>query len=232
MDAKKAKEILDNVVGQIFGYQNPFTLEQAMNKFAFDIRLPQQVYDSTTNEITWAQSTNPVKFIAQKNVMKRNEVDEWMLPKKKVENLQDVLEIWTETNFTTTERQADSVDIAECDSVYHCQNMYRSTDLLYSKNVLFSDGGNNLENIIASQRSNTSTFCIRIEDSTQCSNSCNVIGSGKITNCLFVQDCYDLFECMFCSHLSGKKYCIANMQFEEEEYFKLKKEVIHWALAP
>lgn len=27
----------------------------------------------------------------------------------------------------------------------------------------------------------------------------------------------------FCSHIANKKYCIANMQFEEEEYFEIKK---------
>ncbi len=43
MDATKAKEIADKIVGQIFGFQNPYSLEQFINKFAFDVRLPQQV---------------------------------------------------------------------------------------------------------------------------------------------------------------------------------------------
>ena len=62
MDATQAKEILDKIIGQIFGYQNPLTLEQAMTKFAFDLRLPQQVYDGTTNESTWASSINPTRL--------------------------------------------------------------------------------------------------------------------------------------------------------------------------
>lgn len=41
MDSKIAQATLDKIIGQIFGYQNPFTLEQFQAKYAFDVRLPQ-----------------------------------------------------------------------------------------------------------------------------------------------------------------------------------------------
>ena len=230
MDTHVAKKTLDKIIGQIFGYQNPLTLEQAMAKFAFDIRLPQQVYDSTTNEPTWAASVNPTRFISLSNMKKRIAVDDWMLPPKKLTTLQEVIDAWAETNYTTTERQIESSDVWESDSVYNSENVYRSIDVSRSKNVLFSDGIMDSEYIAAGQRSNTSNYCIRVEDSQNCSNSFNVIWSNKITNCMLVQDCFDLYECMFCSHIAGKKYCIANIQFEEEEYMKLKREVVQWVL--
>ena len=31
--------------------------------------------------------------------------------------------------------------------------------------------------------------------------------------------------------IANKKYCIANMQFEEEEYFEIKKTIISWILS-
>ena len=40
MTSQEAKIVLDKIVGQIFGYQNPYTLEQFAEKFAFDVRLP------------------------------------------------------------------------------------------------------------------------------------------------------------------------------------------------
>lgn len=49
-----------------------------------------------------------------------------------------------------------------------------------------------------------------------------------ISNSLFIQDSNSLHECMFCSHIANKRYCIANMQFEKEEYFAIKKQVIDW----
>lgn len=43
MDEVAAKELVDRIIGQIFGFQNPLTLEQVKEKFAFDIRLPHEV---------------------------------------------------------------------------------------------------------------------------------------------------------------------------------------------
>ncbi|HUP26286.1 MAG TPA: hypothetical protein VM124_01405 [Candidatus Limnocylindrales bacterium] len=230
MDAAAAKQTLDKIVGQIFGYQNPLSLDQAMQKFAFDVRLPQQVYDSTTNEPTWAQSTNPSKFITMENAHSRSGVDDWLIPKRPLNSLQDILAAWADTNFMATERQLESSNVSESDNIYNSQNVYRSLDINQSKNVLFSDAANNSEFVVACQRSNALSFCIRVEDSKQCSNSFNVIWSAKVANCLFVQDCYDLTDCMFCSHITSKQFCIANMQYEETEYRKLKELVVRWIL--
>ena len=73
MNKDVAQEILDKVVGTVFGYKNPLNLEQAMQKFAFDLRLPQQVYDSVDGSATWAISVNPSKFISLDNVRKYGE---------------------------------------------------------------------------------------------------------------------------------------------------------------
>lgn len=230
MDATKAQEILDKIVGQVFGFQNPFTLEQFINKFAFDVRLPQQVYDTTTNKLTWAQSVNPKRFITMENAWARQDAGGWDLPKKQLNNIQDILEAWNEVNLTATERFIDSTNVAESDNTYFSENVYRCLDVHRSKNIIISDTVLDSEFVAASQRSNTSSFCIRLEDSKECANSFSVSWSGSITNSLFLHDCKDVSDSMFCSHLSGKRFCIANMQFEEEEYKKLKDIVIRWIL--
>ena len=58
MNAEQAKDILDKVVGAVFGYQNPLSLEQAMQKFAFDLRLPQKVYDKNTHKYNSKSTQN------------------------------------------------------------------------------------------------------------------------------------------------------------------------------
>ena len=75
-------------------------------------------------------------------------------------------------------------------------------------------------------------FCIRTDDSKDCSNSYNIICCNKISNSLFIQDCFNLYECMFCSHIAAKRFCIANMQFEEQEYYEIKNKIIEWILNP
>lgn len=225
MNEQAAKEILDKVVGVVFGYQNPLTLEQAKEKFAFDLHLPQEVYDSFSQKPTWASSINPSQFIALDNPRAR---EEWMLPKRQLNSLEDIITAWAETNYTTTERQIDSLNIAKSDGIYRSENVYNSCDIRNSKNILFCESGDSYEYVVAGSRSTASSFCIRVEDSQLCTSSFNVIWSNKVSNSFFIQDCYDVMDCMFCSHISGKRFCIANMQFTEEEYNKLKQQVIQW----
>lgn len=232
MNPDTAKQIVDKVVGQVFGYQNPLSLDQVLAKFAFDIRLPQQVYDIATNEPTWAQSVNPSKFIKFENTHNPQIRQEGFYdrPKRPINSIEDILGYWAETNEMSAERYLDSLNVAESDDVRHSENVFRSQNIENSKNIVFTDGAVNTEFIVASQRCQSSTFCIRLEDSGECSNSFSVTWSNKISNSLFIQDCANMQDCMFCSHMNSKQYCIANMQFTEEEYKHYRDMVIRWIL--
>lgn len=230
MNNKEALEKANKIFANIFGRKNPYTLEELLSKFAFDIKLPQKVMDSLTSKETWAESVNPSKFITQKNMELYDKQHGWMQKKKEVNSLEDVLKYWKKINYTTTERVYDSENVHKSDTIYRSENVHRSVDCRECKNILFSDGCVNSEFILGCQRTATSNFCIRVDDSGGCINSYNVICSAKISNSFFIQDSKDLDECMFCSHISNRKYCISNMQFEEEEYFEIKKEIINWIL--
>lgn len=230
MTQEQAKQVLDKIIEHISGFKNPYSLEEFLQKFAFDVRLPQIVHDSTTGEQTWAQSINPAKFITMANARKRNDIDEWMLPKRPFNSMEDILAAWNEINFTTTERFIESEHFSESDNVYNSQYVYRSQDIHRSKYVIFSDAILDSEYVAAGQRSNHVTYSARVEDSKNVSNSFSVSWSGKITNGLFIHDCYDIYESIFCSHLAGKKFCVANVQLEEDEYREVKKKVIQWML--
>lgn len=230
MGDPKLLEILEKVSGTVFGFKNPFTPEQFMQKFAFDVRLPKQTTDSTTGETTWAQSLAASKYMTIDNIRKKSGETDWIMPKKAINELHDILAAWQENNFMATERKIESINVHESDNVYFSDTVYRSQDIQRSKNIAFCDSIQDSEYVTASQRSGNINFCIRVEDSNTCSNSFGLIWCNKVSNSLFLQDCYDMFECMFCSHMSGRKFCIANMQFEEEEYFKIKKMVVEWVL--
>ncbi len=227
MNTIEAKQILDKVVGQVFGYQNPLSLEQAMQKFAFDVRMPQQVFDSTDNSISWAQSVNPTRFIRMENARAANSDPR---PARKLEGIQDVLAAWNEINYTTTERLLESTNCAESDNITHSENVFRSQDIRRSKNILFSDNLSNCEFVVASQGGSNDAFCIRMNDSNTVSNSFEISWCTKINNCLFIHDCGDMQDSMFCTNMRGGRFCIANMQFEEAEYRRLRDEVVRWIL--
>jgi hypothetical protein len=230
MNEEKVLEIINKIFKGVFNENNSFPLDNLLERYAFDIKLPKQVYDSTTNEITWADSINSGRYITNNNMELRDKESGWMLPKQNINNLEELISIWNTINLTTTERVYDSINVVKSDTIYRCENVYQSTDCRDSKNIIYSDSCSNSDFILASQRSDTCNFCIRCDDSKDCSNSYNVICSSKISNSLFIQDCFDLYECMFCSHIASKRFCIANMQFDEKEYYDIKKLIIEWIL--
>ena len=196
---------------------------------AFDIKLPQKVYDSTTNEPTWASSANPVKFVSFENSIKLPP-EYWEKPTRPINSIVDLLGFWAETNVMASERYLDSINVAESDDVRHSENVYRSQNIEGSKNIVFVDGARDAEFLVASQRSQASNFCIRLEDSGECSNSFNVQWSTKITNSMFIQNCANMQDSMFCSHLNSKRFYIANMQYSETDYKRIKDMVVRWIL--
>lgn len=230
MNEELAKQILDKTVETVFGFQNPLSLEQARQKFAFDRRLPQQVTDSVDGVATWSSAKNASKYITLDNMNKRGAEDDWLLPPRQFNSIDDVIAAWAETNYTATERAVDSVNIAKSDNIMGSENIYNSFDMRKSKNILFTEGGQDLEYIVGGFSSSTSSFCIRVEESQLCTNSFSVNWSAKISNSFFMQDCYDCMDCMFCSHISGKRFCIANVQVDEATYRKLREEVVRWIL--
>ncbi len=225
-----ALEIINKIFKMVFDIDNPFTLDQILEKFAFDVNLPKQVNDTITKEVTWADTITSQRFVTQKNMEQIDSKDGWMQPKIELNNLQELMDAWHKINLTTTEREMDSINVLKSDATYNSENVYRSTNTTKSKNVVFCDSCDASEYILASQRTTTSNFVIRTDDSQNCSNCYNVIYSNKVSNSFFIQDCFNLHECMFCSHIANKKYCIANMQFEEDEYREIKKAIISWIL--
>lgn len=221
---KLANQIFQN----IFNRDNPYTLNELRSKFAFDIELPTVVKDGTTGETTYTAAPNAKKFITNTASENWNGGKGWMREKRPIAGLKDLLEIWHEINYTTTERVYDSENVSESDPIYNSVNVFCSTNCGECKNIIFCDGTYNSENSIACRRSTNVQNCIRADDSNTCSNSYNVICSGKISNSMFIQDASNLHECIFCSHISNHEYCIVNMQFEKSEYEFLKSKIIEW----
>ena len=80
MNEEKTLEIVNKIFNSIFDENNKYNLDEILEHFAFDIKLPKQVNDSITNEITWADSINNKKFITNDNMIKIDTEKGWMLP--------------------------------------------------------------------------------------------------------------------------------------------------------
>lgn len=230
MNDKQCKSIIDEIFMEIFEQKCTLNLEQILSEFAFDIKLPNKVIDAVDGKETWASSINSNKYISQENMIKYENYKGWIRPKIEVNSLDEILKLWNKINYTTTERNYDSINVAKSDTIYSCENVYRSQDCRECKNIIFTDGCGSSEYVLACQRSSNLSYCIRVDDSNNCSNSYSVICSSKISNSFFIQDANSLHECMFCSHISNRRYCIANMQFDREEYMVVKAEIVKWII--
>ncbi len=73
-------------------------------------------------------------------------------------------------------------------------------------------------------------ICYRTEfgyENVYCHESNNLFFSRESEACLdsyFLYDCRNCSDCILCTNLRNKKYCIENVQYSKEEYLKMKKE--------
>lgn len=220
-------ETTNKIFRAVFDRDNHFSLDKLKQKFAFDIMLPTEVKDYSTGETTYTAVPNAKKFMTDKNTYDH----EWMRPRRPLHSLSEVLAAWDEINDMTTDRVYHSENVHASDPIYNSINVYGSTNCAKSKNIIYCDNAFESNFCLACCRSGNLNFCIRVDDSSFCSNSYSVICCNKITNSFFIQDANTLNECMFCSHLEQHEYCIANMQFEKDEYFFLKNQIIDWILS-
>lgn len=228
MNEEKALEIVNKILKSVLNIDSTYNLAEVKNLFAFDLRLPIEVADSTTGETTYTAMVNSKKFITNQNMEKRDEDEGWMQPYAKPSGLAEILEKWQKVNLTTTERVYNSENVIKSDPIYNSEFVYNSSDCNNCKNIIYCDGIHKSENCLACQRSGNLEHCIRVDDSSDCTNSYVVACSGKISNSMFIQDANTLHECIFCSHIANHEYCIANMQLEKPEYYALKNKILEW----
>lgn len=230
MNADFAQTIVDKTFQAVFGQTSPDDLATVQKKFAFDVYLPRQVQDDQTQQKTWTDAIKGERFITEATSDRIDQERGWMRPKEDLESLGQILQIWQEINLVNTERGNDSTNVLESDTIYRSENIYRCTNCSDAKNLVFCDSCGSSEYLVACSRSYRANFCIRTDDSINCTNCFETMYSSKIANSLFIQDCFDLYECMFCAHVVRQKFCIANMQFDEDEYFAIKSQVVKWIL--
>lgn len=231
MIENETTKMANRIFQAIFGRDNPYSLTEMRTKFASKLHLPTMVQDSRTAENTYTILPEFGKFITDQNSALYDEKEGWMLPPREVHNLRELFAVAKSINYLTTERVYDSDNVHASDPIYESENVYGSANCGRSKNLLFCDGTYNSDYAIACARSDNVNFCLCVDDSNSCSNSYAVICSGKISNSLFIQDASDLHECILCSHLSNKQFCVANMEFSEKNYYYLKQCIIDWIFA-
>lgn len=228
MNEKRALETVDKIFKDIYGRGYTGTFDDLIKKYAYDVSLPSEVVSSLSNQTTWSATPGGHAYAKFEELMVEMGKHDWLFPAEKIESYEQLINLWQRANYSATERMLESIDITESDTVYGSEKIFRSRDIHGSKNIICSDSLYDSEFVFASQRGGRHNFCIRVEDSWNCSSSYDVNWCKNIVKSMFISDASNLFECIMCSHMMNQRFCIANMQYEEAEYFRIKEMIIEW----
>lgn len=231
MDETQAKKIVDTVFRDVFGIENSFSMETIKRSLCHNIDLPVETVCSVTNKKTWVYDPDEnYRILSDAAKMQMNKDAPMMMPKKPLGSMEDVLGAWKEINFLTSEKVVSSQEVAESDSVTTSANVFHSSLVMSSKNIVYSSNLINSNHMVASKGSNSCSMGIRMFDNIYCSSSFEVKWSSKVSKSMFIVDCLDLYECLFCFDIRSKKYCVANIQLEKDEYMKVKAMIVKWIM--
>ena len=219
------EKTLNWILEEIFGFPLNITLEEAREKLAFDVELPQRVTDSLTKKPLWVVDQGE-KFISESSVMKRVKKDDYLFQRQDLSGFNDVIKRWKSINALLGEKLTDSSDVLESDNIFESTAVYRSGYIFQSKYIIFSYGLEKSEYCVASKQNTATQFSIRAFSSEKCVNCFEVFYSSQVRNSLFIHNSADLSDCLFCSNLRSKRFCIANTQYEESQYKKMKAKIL------
>ena len=168
------------------------------------------------------------KYINQEEAAEGYKKDGWMRSYIKLESIEGVLRKWEEINSIGASRKINSTEVEESDGVYNSRGIYASSSIFDSKNIGGSKKLFDCQYLIGCRDDSACSVGAGVRESIYCSRCWEVSWSNKVSWSAFVHDCYDVTECLFCAHLRSKKYCVANIQLEKEEYLKIKGMVREW----
>jgi len=138
MDKQTPQTIINYIFNDIFGVQNGFTLEEVQARLCKNIPLPQNVKCALTGSETWILPLETSPVINPSAVRMLKGVEDWLRPTKPINTIEDLLMSWKEINYQAGEKVTDSVNVEKSDSITSCSNVFYSSLIGNSKNIVFA----------------------------------------------------------------------------------------------
>ena len=176
-----------------------------------------------TDRIGWIQK---MKEFEEERADLTKKWQEYNISKKFFENFQDFIK---NTKFPAMFSYWWTENSEYADSAHTSKNAYLTFLTTFSsENILYSFSVKmNCRNVINSVMIVESSE--NIYTSFCCINSYNIFFSRyieKSSNIRFSTNLLGCNECLFCNNLQNQTYCIYNKQYNKEEYFKKKREIL------
>ncbi len=192
--------------------------------------LPSKYKDPNGKE-AWLVRRTGEKVMLWENWVQQDKLGLGIRPKADLKNMNDIFKVWNDISFSIGGRAENSTEYVESDNVYYSTEVYCCSKIISSQKCVFCVDVVNDRYCVACSYAWNSTSVIRALDSrAPLSQSFALNWCGRISKSMYLSNCMDMYECLFCTNMRGKKYCIANMQFTKEEYEPIKQMVIDWTI--
>jgi hypothetical protein len=220
-------DIYKKVWEELFPDAIQFSLDEFKTLFAKDILLPEKRQCAVKGtDIYIGKEYTYKRFISDEARKERMNADDFMEKHEDIASLHDLLPKIKSLAFFKGSRMQNSDIVEESDDIHSSSFIYQSEHIFNCQKIIFGYNIAQSEFMLASVGDKTCSFGIAIIDSASITNSFDIGWSAKSSNCYFCNNVFDLRDCMFCFNIASKQYCIANMQYTEEEYKKIKPIIL------
>lgn len=220
-------ELVKKVWQVLWGVELTLDIETFKKYYVGDIRLPVKQKSSLSDKETYISKPRK-KVMALEEVMQKEKDKGFLVPSEKINSVEELFAKVKDVNYFSGNFLRNSQNVFYSDQVYSSDGVYYSRAIFNSKRVGFSYGIRDSEMVFASEDASQSNYCMRIFESGSLNNCFEAYNCGKSSNSYFIHDSYDLKDCMFCFHLVSKQYCIANMQYDQAEFNRVKKMLVEY----
>lgn len=188
--------------------------------------MPIEVQDYETKErLACTLRESQSKFISQQRLYDRWEKDEFMNESKSINNLTDLLNSYKLINYKLAPQNIESSEVVNSTHIHNASEILNSSYIYSSSKILFSTNLTECEYMAGSIGSLYCNFGARVFDSNKITDSFEISWSSTVSRSFFIHNAFNLKDCMFCSHITSKQYCIANMQYNKEDYMEIQKMI-------
>lgn len=104
--------------------------------------------------------------------------------------------------------------------VYKSKNIYLSSSILNSEDVLYSWASDGGKSCVDCQKVENSELCYECIDVERCYKAAYLIKCKNCVDSRFLFDCVNCKSCFLSSNLRNKEYVFKNTQYSREEYLK------------
>jgi hypothetical protein len=145
----------------------------------------------------------------------------------KIKDIDSLLEaIGEKLIYSGSKILGNSKQVLDSDSVLDSTFIMNSSRVIYSKNVAYSYLIQYDENAFGCASTGKSTHILRCFYNYTVSRCFEICGSVGASDCHFSYNIWNSNDCLFSFNLRSKKYMIANIQLDKDQYVNLKKKLL------